>query len=300
MDKSMKDISATLWIIIIPFRNCYAQSLRMLTRLYLSRKNDNLLDRVKVVVMDDASSEEERENLKSVADSLAFEINTPFPNERKGSGAMRNAGAKYAHDIGADFVSFFDADDDIDPKAIKIIYEYMKNGNCDYLQWGFRVHAQDNSKSHNWLSRFNSPDLFIHAPPAPWLHAIRPWMFVFFPEYLLTDDVVWWYKQADVISRCAHAKKCIEKPLYHYYRYQGGCAKASDFFDKNPTTLEVVARENICAKNGLNDRFISDCFRNMAELYDARNQVENPEIKKLLINRLSTDFSLAVQGKFGW
>lgn len=306
MEEQKKDFEKRkiTWGIIIPFRNSTATALNILMKLYVQRRDENLLDKVEVLVMDDCSKPETRKYMESIQDGLAFKFITPFPLKRKGAGAMRNIGVKIiVDDYEAQYVSFFDADDDIEPDMIKAVYEVLKEGDADYVQWGFKVKNKDASRNRNWnpSSFFKKcPDQFFRAPPAPWIHAIRPWLFKPFPEYLLTDDVIWWFEQADIISSCAHAKKFIEKTLYTYDRTSGGCTRASDYFIEHPTTLEVAAKEDVCENNGYPDRYVSDCFRNIAELYDLRNKIENPEIKKMLITRLSNDFSLAVQGKFGW
>ena len=51
----------------------------------------------------------------------------------------------------------------------------------------------------------------------------------------------------------------------------GGCTRASDYFSAHPTTLEQVAAENVCTANGFPDRYVSDCLRNLADMYDMRN-----------------------------
>ena len=67
-----------------------------------------------------------------------------------------------------------------------------------------------------WLPKFKSPDQWYHAPVAPWLHAIRTHLVQPFPEELLTDDVIWWMRQADALMSYGAKFYFITSPLYIY------------------------------------------------------------------------------------
>ena len=48
------------------------------------------------------------------------------------------------------------------------------------------------------------------------------------------------------------------------------------------------------------DRYVSDCIRNIAELYDLRNEIENEEIRDLLLERFKRDVIGLMTGRIGW
>lgn len=289
-----------LWAIVIPHRNRGTDALRMLSWLHLQRKANNLLDDVAVVVMDDCSDDESPLVLERMAKELNYEFVKPC-KVRMGAGAMRNEGVHWCvHNLHAEYISFFDADDFLNARAVEKIVAKLREQKYDYIQWGFSTVNTDPARNKMWIPKYNSPDQFYTAAPCPWIHAMRPYLFQQFPVELLTDDVVWWFLQADVIACVAKSKAFIDEPLYIYCRTSGGCTRASDWFMKHPTTLEVAARDNVCTENGFPDRYVSDCLRNMAMLYDIRNKIDTPEIREMLISRLKTDFMSATAGRFGW
>lgn len=289
-----------LLAVVIPHRNRCSDALRMLSWLYTQRKNAEVLEDVAVVVMDDCSDDESPLVLRNMSESLRFHFVKPC-DIRMGAGAMRNEGVNWClTNLNPTYISFFDADDFLNEKAVGKIVTAMRESSPDYLQWGFSTVNTDPARNKMWLPKYNSPDLFYTCPPAPWLHAFKPYLFRTFPVELLTDDIVWWFEQADTIAQMPTRKAFIEEPLYIYCRTSGGCTRASDWFINHPTTLEVAARDNVCTANGFPDRYISDCIRNMAMLYDMRNNIATPEIRQMLIARLKTDFMSAAAGRFGW
>ena len=48
------------------------------------------------------------------------------------------------------------------------------------------------------------------------------------------------------------------------------------------------------------DHNVSNCIRDIAELYDLRNEIENEEIRDLLLERFKRDVIGLMTGRIGW
>ena len=283
--------------IIIPLRNNCKSSLRMLHEL--KRQRVGFENECRVLVVNDCSDDETKILLPQLQDELGFTMITPS-DHRRGAGAMRNHGVKWvAENWGAQYVAFFDADDYLNDHAVPIILDALDKG-ADSVIWGFASICNDPNDNRIWLPKFKSPDQWYHTPVAPWLHAIRTHLVQPFPEELLTDDVIWWMRQADALMSYGAEFYFIPSPLYIYDKTSGGCTRASEWFGKHPKTLEQIITEDVCKVQRFPDRYVSDCIRNIAELYDLRNEIENEEIRDLLLERFKRDVVGLMTGRIGW
>lgn len=91
----------------------------------------------------------------------------------------------------------------------------------------------------------------------------------------------------------------IKSPLYVYDRRTGGCTRASDYFTEHSVSLEAAAKDNICINNRFPDRYISDCLRNLAEMYDMRNTLTDA-VRAQFDKRFHRDVAACMTGHWGW
>lgn len=312
MDEKKKDKKSwnTVWSIIIPVRNNSTSLLRMVGELYKQiREVYSETSPVNIVVVDDASPDIVRltmESFVSNANDGKGIIKYMRLDERRGAGGARNFGLKYAKEVlQSMYVSFLDSDDYISSHFVKEVMNVLVGGKTvETVMWGFAIKHNDPKQERLWIPKFNAhkDEDWTAAPVAPWIHAIATFRVVPFPENILTDDAIWWIRQAEIIATCVPmgSMAFIEKPLYIYDKTSGGCTRAADYFSKNPTTLEAIACNNVCQELGFPDRFISDCLRNLAELYDMRNDLTDERVRRVWNNRFHTDYSLIMTGRWGW
>lgn len=291
-----------LLTIIMPVRNCAGAVLRMLQEIEgqcIAAKQNAPTDALRVLAIDDAS---EDETTRFLADWCKAHprVSMMRNDKRLGAGGCRNVGAKFALEkLESEYIAFFDADDFLMPDAIGQILTACAERKADCIQWGFSTLNRDPSRDRAWMPKYQSPDQWVTCPVAPWLHAIRPYLFQQFPEQLTTDDTIWWFRQAEVLQDCGAKFFFIHAPLYVYDRRTGGCTRASDYFDAHATTLETAAVEDTCIRNGFPDRYISDCLRNLAEMYDMRNSLSGGVLRQFLI-RFRRDVASCWAGHWGW
>lgn len=289
-----------LLAIVIPVRNCAGHALRMLQDIDTQMTAAGELGkRVKIVLVNDASDDETMRFLhswKSGHDGIcSLEVAV-----RSGAGGCRNSGVQYAKaTLAARYVAFFDADDFLMPGALKKILDIAETNKADCIEWGFRTLNKNPACDNAWIPKYANPDEWVTIPVAPWLHAIRPHMIADFPTHLLTDDAIWWYRQAQILQEVKAKFYFIHEPLYIYDRRTGGCTRASDFFSEHPTTLETAAVEDTCMAHGFPDRYVSDCLRNLAEMYDMRNTLTGA-VQRQFMRRFRSDIAACWVGRWGW
>lgn len=292
--------AGTLWAIVMPARNCAGYALRMLqeidTQLAMAGE---LGKRARLVLVDDASEDETTRFLHTWAQGRNY-ITLLARDTRIGAGGCRNYGAKFAKEkLEARYISFLDADDFLMPKALGKILAVLSEDKADCVQWGFRTLNRDKSHDRAWAPQYKNPADWVMCPVAPWLHAIRPHLLAEFPDYLTTDDAIWWFRQAEILQDVGAKFFFIHEPLYVYDRRTGGCTRASDYFTAHPTTLEQAAIEDTCTARGFPDRYISDCLRNLAEMYDMRNGMTG-DVAKQFYARFRADIAACWTGHWGW
>lgn len=105
--------------IIIPHKN----SVKLLERLIISIQKEMS---AQIIIVDDYSSNENREALKNLKQKYQFEL---YNNEGKTAGGARNTGLKYAK---GEWLIFADADDYFEPTLAKLFNKY-KESNADII-----------------------------------------------------------------------------------------------------------------------------------------------------------------------
>lgn len=274
--------------VIIPVRNCPARVTRLLMSLSRELKNE---PRAGAIIIDDASTDDTPDVCRRFVEGMDGRVNFSYNETRKNAGGARNNGVRLSC---ADYVCFFDADDDIAEGALKKICDALEKDSPEMLIWGFLRVGKEGSKV--WLPDFKEPRDFTKSPCAPWLKAVRRDLFVRFDEGVYCEDCPWWLRQAD----CADPAKVsvIAEPLYIYDRRENCFSNTLEFFGAQPCTLEYLAYSDMLVKRGMNDRAPSDCLRNLATLYDLRHELKHDYVKAVWANRLHNDYVNILSGRW--
>ena len=282
--------------IVIPVYNDPIRPLRMIHHCYRQMKavNDNpdLPDMAMMVVNDRSTDETEA--------SLAAEIgaiNDPAiqiisTDRRRFCGGARNAGVDATE---SDYIMFFDADDDLAPLALETIARTIAKNESDMVMWGLQKLTRKGTEV--FTPSFKDPTVeFPTAPIGVWLKAVKRSIFVRFEEGRYCEDCVWWFLQADKVNTLS----VIPSPLYIYDR-RGECfSRTTERFAYEPHTLEDLAFNDVIVKAGGNDRAPSDCLRNMADMYDVRKSLKNPNVRNAWATRFHNDFVALVTGRLSF
>ena len=298
--KIEKKIPEPLLTIVIPVRNCAGYMMRMLNEVNAQRAAcGELAERVCLVIVDDASDDETARFAAEFSQGRPW-ITRLAGTERIGAGGCRNRGAKFAMEVlKTAYTAFFDADDFLSQNALPTIVSVLRDGKADCVTWGFQTLNADAETNKAWIPKYKNPDEWTTCPVAPWLHAIRSHMVAPFPEQLTTDDTIWWFRQAQVLQELGAKFAFVYRPLYVYDRRTGGCTRACDYFAKHSVSLEAAAVDDVCIANRFPDRYISDCLRNLAEMYDMRNSLTGV-VREEFNKRFHRDIAACMTGHWGW
>lgn len=274
--------------VIIPVRNCPAR----VTRILLSLQRELQYEpRASAIIVDDASTDDTAAVVKDFAERterVTFTAN----QTRRNAGGARNKGIYLST---ADYVCFFDADDDIEKGALKKICDALEKDSPEMLIWGFLRLSKEGNRV--WLPDFKDSIYdFCKSPCAPWIKAVRRDKVIRFDECVYCEDCPWWFRQAD----CVNPSKVsvIAEPLYIYDRRENCFSNTLSFFASQPHTLEYLAYSDMLVKKGMNDRAPSDCLRNLAALYDLRHELKHPYVKAVWAGRLHNDYTNILSGRW--
>ena len=288
--------------IIIPVRNNSQGALRILSDIHNQMKECDLKrGNILIEIIDDASDDDTERVVKPIAEEWGF-IYTRLA-ERRGAGGARNLGVERAlKEHEAKYVCFFDSDDMLVKGALKEIYAAVTKPDKDApdaVMWGFVVIKKGGGKII-WMPKFKNEDEWTETPVAPWIHAIRSYLVQPFPTDTLLDDAQWWIRQAEVFAEKKSVIDFIPKPLYIYDKTSGGCTRANEFFNENPMHLDYIVMHDVMRKNGFPDRYVSDCLRNLAAMFDLRNELHDERIRKVWHKRFVAEINACFTGRWGW
>lgn len=119
--------------VIIPVYNVQKYLSRCLESLY-SQRNDT----IEIILVNDGSTDESLNICQRYADIHSNTI--IIDKENGGLSDARNAGTKAAT---GDYIYYLDSDDWLAPNAIKTLYDYVIENDCEIVQGGF-YYAYDN------------------------------------------------------------------------------------------------------------------------------------------------------------
>ncbi|MBQ7111384.1 MAG: glycosyltransferase [Thermoguttaceae bacterium] len=182
---------------------------------------------IEIILVDDGSKDDSYERCQRLAanDSRIVAIHT----ENRGSGPARNTGIENAS---GRYVYFPDADDYLDSKAIEILVDAIKGGDCDLVVFGFRSVNQIGKEV--WVKKYNGTvrdGAEIRSSYVPYMTTISeygiqgaPWNKFFdlnvIREHTLTYPPLRRHQDEGFIARyMCHTKRVrfIEDVLYTYY-----------------------------------------------------------------------------------
>ena len=213
--------------------------------------------------------------------------------ERGNAGGARNKGIETSS---ADYLVFCDCDDNIDDDYCETLIKAIEESNgVDIIIFGFK--RIDKNGETEWIPPTeNLEEKYAFVPVGPWCKCVRRDKIARFPEGVFCEDCVWWFLQADKIDNIAS----VAKPLYIYDRTSNGFSASLETFEREPRTLEDLAFNNILINKGLNDKVPSDCLRNLALMYDIRNQLGKKQVREAWANRFHKIYSSIVCGRWGF
>lgn len=263
---------------------------------YLPRSLGSVLkqmtDEVELVFVDDASSDTTESVVKTLVGDKPNV--TLLRNERpRGPGGARNAGVGKAK---GEYVWFLDGDDWIADGAVERVLDATGEGK-DFVLLPFTIRTRDGDKLQD-ASVVQKLEQSIGWPVGPWDIAFRRELYVQMPEQVVAENVVWHFMQYDRFSSYTSVRG--GEPTYFWdCTVQGATTRTVEWFWNNSMTLEHLAFENVLPKAGLKDRYVSDCLRNIANLYDVRNHLKQQWVRDGWVVYFRSVVSRCLSGHMG-
>lgn len=253
-----------------------------------------MTDETELVFVDDASTD----TTDAIAHTLldGRQNVTMLKGERtRGPGGARNAGIDAAK---GEYAWFVDGDDWISDDAIaKIMKTIASDSRPDFVLLPFVVHRAGGDETRS-PARVEKLEHSIGWPIGPWDAVFRRDLYVPMPENVLAEDVVWHFLQYDRFS--SFAKLDVSDPVYHWdCKVPGATTRTVEWFWANSMTLEHLAFDNVLPKAGLKDRYVSDCLRSIANMYDVRNSLRQQWVRDGWANYFRNVVSRCLSGHIG-
>ena len=263
---------------------------------YLPRSLGSVLkqmtDDVELVFVDDASTD----TTASVVETLVGEKPnvTLLKNERpRGPGGARNVGVQNAK---GEYVWFVDGDDWITDGAVERVMKALGEGK-DLVLLPFTIRTP-NGDQPRLPSVVQKLEQAIGWPISQCDAAFRRELYVPMPEQVFAEDVVWHFMQYDRFSSYTSVEG--DEPVYVWdCTVPGATTRTVEWFWSHPMTLEQLAFENVLPKAGLKDKYVSDCLRNIANLYDVRNSLKQQWVRDGWANYFRSVVSRCLSGHIG-
>ena len=279
--------------VVIP---CYNRAGFLVRCLSAIAKQSFDLERVEVVVVDDASTDG--------SGVILERLGSDFPNfklvqtcEPSGPGGARNRGVK---DATGEYLFFIDSDDFITPKALERIDAKLEEAkNPDVCIFPFRIDRPVSAGRPIGVTKPSAINIQQAAAGAvsPCLQVFKRKLFVPFPDGTLSEDTAWHFLQFDRFETFAKVEG--DEPCYVYDRTNTkSITDTVDWAANNSFTLEQLAFGNAALKAGKNDRWISDFIRNFANMYDTRHKLTKPGVKQAWAHRFRAEIVNLMTGHF--
>lgn len=268
-------------------------------------KQDFDLNKVEVVFVDDGS--------KDFSGDIAARFGTNIPNFKivrtgavngSGCGGARNHGLKAAT---GEYVWHVDVDDMMAPDALKKIDAALSSAEkktgkpVDVCVLPFKTIRNTGLGCSEEIAcpLFSTMYEIACTPETAWSKVLRREICIGLPPAVCGQDCVWWPLQVD---RCfTGAGVGGNEPVYVYDRTNvDSISRTRDWTKSNPRTLEQLAISNEAVGLGLKDRFFSDAFRLLADMYDMRHVLKTPWAKKLWSMRFNLMYTKMMSGRYSY
>jgi glycosyltransferase involved in cell wall biosynthesis len=288
--------------LIVICRNAAKYVVRSLSCI---ERQDFDLKKVEVVFVDDGSSDFSGDIAARFSNNIPnFKIVSTGAVNGSGCGGARNHGLKAAT---GEYVWHIDVDDMIAPDALSKIdaalssFEKKHEKPADVCVLPFKTIRNAGSVCSEEIScpRFSTMEEIACTPETAWSKVLRHEVCIDLPTAVCGQDCVWWPLQVD---RCFTGVGVEgNAPLYVYDRTNAdSISRTRDWTVSNPRTLEQLAISNEAIGLGLKDRFFSDAFRLLADMYDMRHVLRTPWAKKSLAIRFNLMYTKIMSGRYSY
>lgn len=115
--------------VVVPVYNAERTLVRMLESLRCQLGEDD-----EVILLDDCSSDRSLSICEDYSNKMLNRIRVISSTDRHGPAALRNKGTELAC---GKYICYVDSDDFLAPNALKILYDFAENKECDIVQAGF-------------------------------------------------------------------------------------------------------------------------------------------------------------------
>lgn len=189
---------------------------------------DQTFDNWELIVVDDCSQDGSREICSFYANKDG-RIRTLFLEQNGGAGNARNAGMALAQ---GEYVTFVDADDEVEKDLCETIYESAKKNPCDVIVWGLVEEYYDRNDRLASTNRITFPETVCEDKKSveslvllleektllgyQWNKAYKRLLLreydIKFEKVVLYEDYFFNIK----VMEHTHSMNILELPLYHY------------------------------------------------------------------------------------
>lgn len=273
--------------VIVIGKNCAA---------YLPRSIGSVVkqktDEVEVVYVDDASTD----TSVAIAECVCGKDARIVRNETsRGPGGARNAGVAATS---GDYLWLIDGDDYVTEGGVARVLSAIGDTRPDVVVMPFRVLKQGGQYQDTTTDGVTNLDTLPGWPISQSLSIIRRDLYVPQPEGEYGEDSAWHFLQFDKFG--SFAKVEGKEPVYVWdCTVPGATTRTVEWFAVNAATLEALAMSDMLVKGGLKDRYVSDCLRNLAALYDVRHKLTRPAVKAAWANKFRSCVSRMLMGHMG-
>lgn len=251
----MKKIS-----IIIPCYNVESY----IDQCILSLVNQTIgVDSLEIITVNDASTDHTLDHLLALEQLYPQSIMVINCGQNSKQGKARNIGLSYAN---ADYISFVDADDWVEPSAYEKMYKKAKKYNCDAVAAGYKPETSrtsspmgPNGKKDQYYIIENDEERggFVGVDFGAGFagNLYRKSMLIdnqiYFPEGYYYEDDYWYVLSMHYI----HSAYIIGEDFYHYYQHPDSTIhKRNSLHQLDRAHVEKLKLEEL-VKRGIYERF---------------------------------------------
>ena len=211
--------------VIVPIYNVE----KYINKCLESLDNQTLKD-IQIILVNDGSKDSSGEIAEEYSKKNPQKV-IYVKKENGGLSSARNYGLKYAT---AEYVSFLDADDYVEPNIYEEMYNKAILENSDYVECDFIWEYPNKSKIDIRIPYTSKKEMLKNVRVVAWNKLIKREIIeknnILFPEGLRYEDVEFTYKLIQYINKISY----VDKPLIHYVQRNNSIARV-----QNEKTAEI-------------------------------------------------------------
>ena len=226
------------------------------------------LEQIEIIIINDASSDATSEILQDYGSIYTDKIKIVHNKQNEGQGKSRNIGINIAK---GEFITFIDADDEIEQNMLEKMYNCAKNKNADLVLCDY-YEIRKNKK----VMIKSIPEKTLNIKKDYSVYIASPWGKLIKTELLTKNELKFLEIEAyedislmPVLSAYTDKIVYIEKPLYIYYVRDGSTMRQKVFNHKLLSIYDAL--ENLVR-----------CFEKTKMLDNYKEELEFIYIKHLL------------------